>query len=88
MKAAKTAGLGVGAAVASAAASCHIVQALVLGLLGALGALPFAHRHPVLVVLAVFAGGALAVYSAVRLWRGRRPGYPSSAAPSASSSAP
>ncbi len=71
MKVAKTAGLGVGVTVASAAASCHIVQALVLGLLGALGALPFAHQHAALVVFGVFAGGTVAVYSAVRLWRGR-----------------
>ena len=72
MNATKGAGVGLGAVVAGTLASCHLVQAAVLGMLGALGMLPFVARYRALVVFAVFACGALAVYSVVRLWHRRR----------------
>lgn len=72
MKATKTVGLGVGAAVASAAASCHIVQAIVLGMLGALGALPFIRHHPAVLLLVVIGCSVLLTDALVHVWRGRR----------------
>jgi hypothetical protein len=72
MNATKGAGVGLGAVLAGALASCHLVQAAVLGMLGALGMLPFIARYRGLVVFAVFACGVLVVYGVVRLWHRRR----------------
>ena len=72
MKAAKTAGLGVGAAIAGAAATCHIVQAAVLGMLGGLGVLRFVNEYRPVVVVVVFGCATLTLYSVVRIWRRRR----------------
>ena len=80
MKATKTVGLGVGAAVASAAASCHIVQVIVLG---ALGALPFIRHHPAVLVLVAIECGVLLAFGLVRLRRGRRTQLGVEPAPSA-----
>ena len=76
MNATKTAGLGVGAVLAGAAASCPIVQAAVLGMVGGLGFLPFATEHRRMVALAVMACGAVALYGTVRVWRRRRESAP------------
>lgn len=72
MNATKTAGIGVGAAVAGAAATCHIVQAAVLGVLGGLGVLPFVNEYRSVVVFAILGCAGLALYSVVRIWRRRR----------------
>ena len=68
----KTIGLGLGALLASALASCPVVQAAVLGMLGALGAFPLSERYRTALVLAVVGCGALTVYGVVRQSRGRR----------------
>jgi hypothetical protein len=68
----KTVGLGVGTLLASALASCPMVQVSLLGMLGALGALPALQHYRRALVLAIFGCGALAVYGVVRLSRGRR----------------
>jgi hypothetical protein len=72
MNVTKTVGLGVGTLLASALASCPIVQASLLGMLGALGAWPILQQHRRVLVLVIFGCGALAVYGVVRLSRGRR----------------
>jgi hypothetical protein len=72
MKATRTIGVGTGALIASALASCPIIQAAVLGMLGALGALPLIQGYRAVLGLGVVACGALAVYGVVRLARGRR----------------
>jgi len=72
MKTAKTIGLGLGALLASAVASCPLVQAAVLGIVGALGALPLLQRYRPVLLLAVVGCAALAVYGVGRLARGRR----------------
>ena len=58
------------------AASCHIVQALVLGMLG-LGALPFIRHHPAALVLVVIGCSVLLASALLRIWRGRREVVPS-----------
>jgi heme A synthase len=72
MKATKTAGLGLGALGASALASCHLVQAVVLGMLGMLGTMPFIRHHPAPLVLVVIGCGAVILYGVSRLLRSRR----------------
>jgi hypothetical protein len=72
MRATKTVGLGLGAVVAGAVASCHIVQAAVLAMFAALGFVPFAPRYRPVLVLAVIGCGALAIYGVVRIGRSRR----------------
>jgi hypothetical protein len=72
MNATKTASLGISAAVAGAAATCHIVQGAVLGMLGGLGFLPFVNEYRSVVVFAIFGCATLALYSVVRIWRRRR----------------
>ncbi len=73
MQGTKAVGLGLGALGASALASCPIVQAMVLALLGGLGALPFFQRHPVGVALLLIGCGAVVVFGVLRLRRVRRP---------------
>ena len=71
MKVTKTVGFGIGAIVA-ALASCHIIQAAVLGMLGGLGVLTLLEGRGPAVIVAVFGCGALAVYGVIRLWRARQ----------------
>ena len=68
----KTAGLGVGAIVDGATATCPIVQAGVLGVVGGLGWLPFANEYRRALALAVLGCSALALYGVVHVRRRRR----------------
>ena len=68
----KGVGLGLGAVVAGAVASCPIVQGAVLGALGVSGLLPFLGRFRPAAVLIILVCSALAAYSVIRLRRARR----------------
>lgn len=72
MNVTKTAGLGLATVLAAGVASCPIVQAAVLGIVGGLGLLTLAPEYRQVLVLAVFACAGLAVYSAASVWRRRR----------------
>jgi hypothetical protein len=71
MNATKGVGLGLGAVVAGAVASCPIVQGAVFGALGAVGLLPLVARFRPVLMLVVFCCAALAVYGIVRSRRAR-----------------
>ena len=66
MNATKGAGVGLGAVLAGALASCHLVQAAVLGAQGRSACCRSSHATGALVVFAVFACAALVVYGVVR----------------------
>ncbi len=72
MNATRATSLGLGAIVTAALASCPIVQAAVLGMVGALSLLPFLQHHRFVPVLAVLGCAVLAVYGVNRVRRRQR----------------